>query len=401
MHKGSNFVIAGVALLAAVLGPAAVGDARAQQPIKIAFLSSLSGPFTPWGVQVRDGMKLAVAEVNAAGGVAGRPLELIERDDRNNASEAITAFKFLVEREGIVAAGGVISSDVGLAVSREAEALRVPLFLTMSGSHAILRKDSRYTFRTCLPAAPMNMEYIAGLIKENKYTRVGVIVADYAWGHAVRESIEKIIKPLPGVRLQLEVAPVPERDFTPYLRKLQGLDPELLIATGHPPGNVTITRQAIEMGMKAQIIGSWYPTEFMVERVGELMFGRFVDYSCVDFESAAYQRLAEKYHAATKRLFDNNAFSGYAIVKMVAEAIAKGKSADPKAVADAIRNGRFTFEGFGWPLSFTEWGEMKEAAPILYTYEKGTPPGKINPGANWRPKVLFRSKIVPPYVPAE
>ena len=46
-------------------------------------------------------------------------------------------------------------------------------------------------------------------------------------------------------------------------------------------------RQAIELGLKGPIIGPWYPTEFTVERVGELMFGRFVDYSCADFESAA------------------------------------------------------------------------------------------------------------------
>jgi len=143
-------------LIAAAFGPAGVQPASAQ-PIKIAFLSSLSGPFTPWGIQVRDGMKLAIAEVNAAGGVNGRPMELVERDDRNNASEGVTAFKYLIEREGIVAAGGVISSDVGLAVAREAEAQHVPLFLTMSGSQHILRKDSRYTFRTCLPAAPMSM----------------------------------------------------------------------------------------------------------------------------------------------------------------------------------------------------------------------------------------------------
>ena len=103
-------------ILAACL--ALAGPAHAQ-PIKIAFLSSLSGPFTPWGINVRDGMKLAVAEINAAGGVGGRPLELVERDDRNNAAEGVTSLKYLVEREGIVAAGGVISSDVGLAVSRE------------------------------------------------------------------------------------------------------------------------------------------------------------------------------------------------------------------------------------------------------------------------------------------
>jgi branched-chain amino acid transport system substrate-binding protein len=378
----------------------ALAGAAHAQPIKIAFLSSLSGPFTPWGIQVRDGMKLAVAEINAAGGVNGRPLELVERDDRNNASEGVTAFKYLVEREGIVAAGGVISSDVGLAVAREAEALKVPLFLTMSGSHIILRKDSRYTFRTCLPAAPMSMDYIAGLIREKGYKRVGVIVADYAWGHAIRESVERFIKPIPGVRVQIEVAPVPERDFTPYLRKLQPLDPELVIATGHPPGTAIITRQSIELGIKGQVIGPWYPTEFTVERVGEMMFGRFVDYSCVDFENAAYQALAAKYHAATRRLLDNNALSGYAIVKMVAESVAKTRSTDPKVVAQAIHAGRFQIAGYAWPLSYTEWGEMKEAAPILYTYEKGAA-GKMNPTATWHPKVVFRSKTTPPYVPAE
>lgn len=385
---------------AAALGAAIAAPASAQQPIKIAFLSSLSGPFTPWGILVRDGMKLAAAEINAAGGVDGRRIEIIERDDRNNANEGVTALKYLVEREGIVAAGGVISSDVGLAVSREAEALKVPVFLTMSGAHTILTKESRYTFRTCLPAAPMSMAYIAGLIQERKISRVGVIVADYAWGHAIRQSLEKHVKTLPGVRMQVEVAPVPERDFTPYLRKLQGMDPELVIATGHPPGTAIITRQTIELGMKGQVIGPWYPAEFTVERVGELMFGRFVDYSCVDFDSPRYQKLAGRFHDATKRLMDNNALSGYAIVKIVAESVKRTKSSDPKALAAAIRGGRFDIDGYAWPLSYTEWGEMKEAAPILYTYEKGAA-GSMNPDASWRPKVVFRSKTTQPYVPGE
>ena len=102
----------------------------------------------------------------------------------------------------------------------------------------------------------------------------------------------------------------------------------------------------------------------------------------------------------TKRLMDNNALSGYAIVKVVAEAAKRAKSADPKAVAAAIRAGRFDIDGYAWPLSYTEWGEMKEAAPILYTYEKGAA-GAMNPDASWRPKVVFRSKTTPPYVPGE
>ena len=376
------------------------GGVHAQGTIKFGFVSSVSGPFTVWGIQVRDGMKMAMEELNAKGGALGRKFEMVERDDKNNPNEGITAFKYMVEREGIVAAGGMISSDVGLAVSRQAESLQVPYFLTMSGSHEILKKSSRYTFRTCLPAAPANMEAVAALIKEKKITRVGVVVADYAWGHSLREAVESLIRPIAGVKLQIEVAPVPEKDFTPYLRKLQGLDPELIIATGHPPGAPTITRQAIELGMKAQIIGPWYPTEFMVQRVGDLMFDRFVDYSCVDFENPAYKQLAEKFFGTYKRLFDNNSFSGYVMVKMVADAIQKTKSVDPKVLADAIRKGSFDQPGYGWPLSYTEWGEMKEAKPLLYTYEKGNP-GQTNPGANWSPKVIFRSPPVQPYVPKD
>jgi len=400
MNKTSTLRLS-LLLLVAALVPAATGNAEAQQPIKIGYLSSLSGPFTPWGILVRDGMKLAVAEINAAGGVTGRPLELVERDDRNNPSEAVTAFQYMIERESVVAAGGIISSDVGLAVSREAETQKVPLFLTMSGSDAVLTKESRYTFRTCLPAAPMNMGYIAGLIKQQNYTRVGAIVADYAWGHAINDAIDASVKPLPGVKLQTEIAPVSERDFTPYLRKLQDLTPELVIATGHPPGSVTIARQAIELGMGGQVIGPWYPTEFTVERGGEQVFGRFVDYTCADFDSPDYQRLAAKFHSVGNHLLDINGISGYAIVKILAQTITDKKSTDPKVIADAVRTGRFVIPGYGWPLSYTEWGEMKEAAPILYTYEKGSPPEGVNPGASWRTKVVFRSKPVQPYLPGK
>jgi len=383
--------------LAAIALPGAV---MAQGTIKFGFVSSLSGPFTPWGIQVRDGMKMAVEELNEKGGVLGRKFEVVERDDKNNPNEGITAFRYMVERESIVAAGGVISSDVGLALSRQAESLQVPYFLTMSGAHEILKKGSRYTFRTCLPPAPADIESVAAMIKDRKYSRVGVIVADYAWGHSAREAVDAQIKPLAGVRLQMEVAPVPEKDFTPYLRKLQALDPEVIVAIGHPPGAPTITRQAIELGMKALIIGPWYPTEFMVQRVGESMFGQFVDYSCVDFENPAYKQLAEKYNKAYKRMLDNNAFSGYVMVKMVADAIQRTNSVDPKVVAEAIRKGSFDQPGYGWALSYTEWGEMKVAKPLLYTYETGDP-GPINAGATWRPKVIFRSPPVQPYVPKD
>ncbi|MDR7482559.1 MAG: ABC transporter substrate-binding protein [Armatimonadota bacterium] len=383
-------------LLALAFGPAAAQP----RPVKIAFLSSLSGPFAFWGVNARDGMKMAVAEVNAAGGVLGRPLELVERDDRNSPAEAITAFRFLVEREGIVAAGAVISSDVALAASREAETLRVPLFLTMAGSHEILRRSTRYTFRTCLVAAPMYVQAIAAMVRQGNYARVAAIVADYAWGHSIREAFERYVTPLPGVRTQVEVAPVVTPDFTPYLRRLQRLDPQLLVAAGHPPGNPTIVRQSRELGLAAPVIGSVLPPELMVQRAGDAVHGRFLDYSCVDFQNPTYRRLAARYYADYKRYFDNSAFSGYVIVKLVADAAKRTNSVDPRVLAEAIRKGRFNQPGYGWPLSYTEWGEMKEARPIIFAIETGESPGGVNPGAGWYQKWLFRS-TVEVYVPPE
>lgn len=370
------------------------------RPARIAFLSSLSGPFAFWGINARDGMKMAVAEVNDAGGVLGQPLELVERDDRNNPAEGITAFRALVERERIVAGGGMISSDVAIAVSREAEMLRVPHFLTMAGSHAILKRNSRFTFRTCLVAAPMYVEAIANMIRREKYDRVGAIVADYAWGHSIREAFERAAATL-GIRSQIEVAPVVAADFTPYLRRLQGLNPQLLVIAGHPPGNPTIVRQAAELGMTALSVGSVLPPELMVQRAGDTVLGRFVDYSCVDFDSPTFRRIAAKFYGAYKRYFDNSAFSGYVTVKIVADAARRANSLTPRTVADAIRSGRFVYPGYGWPLSYTEWGEMKEGRIIFFAIERGEAPGGINPGAGWYQKWLFRSPPVQPYVPSE
>ena len=77
-------------------------------------LTSLTTNFAPWGLQVKDGMLLAIQEINAAGGVDGRPLELVEADDENDAEKGVSGYQRLSE-EGVIGIGGIISSTVGLA----------------------------------------------------------------------------------------------------------------------------------------------------------------------------------------------------------------------------------------------------------------------------------------------
>ncbi len=253
---------------------------------------------------------MAVEELNAAGGVLGRPVEL-------------------VEREGIAAAGGMISSDIGAALSREADTLRGPVFFTRAGAHTILRRSSRYTFRTGLVASPMYVQASAALLQYAKYTRVGVIIADYAWGRSYMQWLERYVRSIPGMQIQIEIAPVTASDFTPYLRRLLGFNPQFL-----------------DVG-------------------------------------------------------DDNAFSSYVIVKMVADAARRANTTDPQRIADLIRRGRFTQPEYGWPLFFTEWGEMREARPILFSIQQGDQLGGICPGSGWKQKFEFRVQRLEPYVPEE
>jgi branched-chain amino acid transport system substrate-binding protein len=92
-------------LLAACGGDDGGGDEGGGEPIRIGALTSLTGNFTPWGVQVRDGMQLAVNEINQRGGVDGRQLELVVADDQSKAEEGTQALERLIEREGVVALG--------------------------------------------------------------------------------------------------------------------------------------------------------------------------------------------------------------------------------------------------------------------------------------------------------
>ena len=264
------------------------------EPVVIGVLTSLTGPFAPWGVQVRDGMQLAVDELNAAGGIDGRPVELSVVDDQSNPEEGASGIERLAE-EGVVAVGGIISSDVGLATSRLAEELQVPLFLVKAGSEAILTQDSRYTFRTCLPAAPMVAGPIAQYAQQEGLTKVGAIIADYAWGQAIRGALETEFGALEGVELQIEVAPVPEQDFTTYLRNLETFAPDLLVATGHPPGSGPITVQSADLGLDIPVTGAYSPLAAVVSGAADAAIGRYSDFDCADYQSDEYQELARRY----------------------------------------------------------------------------------------------------------
>src|SRR5688500_5067849 len=163
--------------------------AELPETIKIGMLTDLTSTFTPWGLNVRDGMALAAQEINDAGGINGSMIEIVSQDDENDGDIGVDRFERLVE-EGVVAVGGILSSGVGAPVAAVAEQMQMPTFLVKSGTEAALTRESRYTFRTCLPAAPMTAGPILQYAQEQGFTKVGAIVADYPWGRSFKAAME-------------------------------------------------------------------------------------------------------------------------------------------------------------------------------------------------------------------
>jgi len=369
-------------------------------PIKIGQLSDLSKTFTPWGVNVRDGMALAAKEINDAGGVNGRMIEIEVQDSENDGNTGVDRYERLVE-DGVVAVGGILSSGVGAPVAADAEQLHVPVFLVKSGTEGALTMNSRYTFRTCLPAAPMVAAPVLQYAQEQGFTNVGAIVADYPWGQSFKSAMENTFEGS-GIDYTIEVAPVPPTtDFTPFVRKMADFGAQMIVATGHPPGNAAIVTLSADLAGNVPVTGAWTPPDLSVGGLQDLAIGRFSDFACADYLSDSYAELAKRYLAFSDNKFmSDDAVAGYAIVKIVAEAVG-AVGDDPTAVAEYVHSHTFNMPGYAHPLSWTEWGELAESAPIFFQISAGPAPEGLNEAGDWWLTLLSQSTPLTPYEPAQ
>jgi branched-chain amino acid transport system substrate-binding protein len=401
--------VGGLAMLTAVLsGSSAYGgpSASAQgSPIKIGVLTPLTANFAPWGLQVRAGAALAVNEINRSGGVKGRGqgrrLNLVVADDQStNTTAAVDGFRRLTQQENVVSVGGIIGSPIGLATTRLAEEGKIPLFLVKSGNNEILTQSSRYTFRTCLPAAATVAQSVVRFAQRREIRSVGVMIADYAWGQSFKSSLEDAAKSVSNVRFNVQVAPVPTTNFTPYLRAFG--DVSLIVATGHPPGAPLVLAQAGQLGLKAPVVGADGPWSLTAKSTTTSAFGRYSDFKCMATASKEYKALAKRYLRAfpQNEFMEDDAVAGYAYVKIVAEAISK-VGVNRQRIAAYVHANTFNIPGHAWPLKWTAWGEMIGARPQYAILTKGAPPeaGLNTASTTFWPRVIFKSPALPAYRP--
>src|SRR3954466_11149047 len=252
-----NRLLATVAA-AAVLGLAS--GAWAQETIKI----GVSGPFTggssSMGVSMRDGVRLAVDEINKAGGVLGRQIQLVERDDEAKNERGVQIAQELISKEHVVATVGYINTGVGLASERFFQEAKIPVMNNVAtGSvltHQFDDQPDNYIFRNSANdsiQAPM----IAEEAFKRGYKKVAILADSTNYGQLGRADLETALG-LKGIKpVAVEKFNIKDVDMTAQLLKAKEAGAEVILTYGIGPELAQIANGMTKLGWKVPLIGSW------------------------------------------------------------------------------------------------------------------------------------------------
>jgi branched-chain amino acid transport system substrate-binding protein len=390
--KGVGAISAG-SVLAGCAGLGGSGDT-----VRIGAIPDRSGPFSPWGQSSLAGAEFAVDELNASDDF-DYELELLSSDSGGNPTEAASIFQRFVSQD-VVSVMGMTSSDVMLRLRSLCEQEEIPQFVNTPGTKELLPEGTRYTFRLNVGSAEMIGQAFGELIEEEGYDRVGAIIADYAWGQAIKSGIEQHISPLSGVETEVVAAPVGTNDFTPFVRQLSDFDPEVMVVTGHPPGQTQIASKQFEIGLEPEItLGAGLHPQIWWDVLGEDVYRGITDIQPFSPAAEGYLSFASQFYDETEQYADQYVAIGYNAIKFIAAAISEADSTDSTTITETARSLNYqTF--FNYPFSYTDWGELNQSRVTLAQFVEGARE-EINPGASWHLEELTRSSRLTPPDPPE
>ncbi len=238
-RKPSGVRAAVCALFAgAALTTLATQPARADStPILVGISASLA---TIPGAAIANGAKLAVADINAKGGVDGRPLQLVIEDDQASSASAVSSFQRMVKQDHVVAVVGNWISEVALALEPWATRLHEPYLITGAASNdisAYVHKDyadRKYTFHAYFPSAFLAAGVCAAshdvLSTELNMKTAVIISEDAAWTKPLDTGLNQCL-PDAGLQILKEIRFAPDTtDFTPIFQQAESLSPDVIIA---------------------------------------------------------------------------------------------------------------------------------------------------------------------------
>ena len=242
--------LAGLAAGGATL--AMPGILRAQgESIRIGFPTPLTGPFAAEAKDQVKSAELAVKLINDKGGIAGRKVELLVRDDKLNAGEAATRTLELIEKDKVHAIVGALSSAVQLAVNEVTRARGI-IYVSISQSDTIneIKDFSRFTFHEALNPHMTTAAVAKHTFKKD--SKVAYLVADYAYGHEMLRGFKRAQQAIGATSVGEILHPFGAADYSTFMPRLRSMRPDILCICNFGRDQANSVKQAVDFGMNRQ-----------------------------------------------------------------------------------------------------------------------------------------------------
>jgi branched-chain amino acid transport system substrate-binding protein len=367
--------------------------AVAADPIKIGFPMPLSGPTAVYGVPISKGAEMAVGDINAKGGVLGRKLELIPRDSKANADEAVRLAREMIIKENVDFLSGTLTSAEAPAVSTIAKENKV-VFVAPTAKTMLLTAPQNlhpYVFRIASNTLIEGRTGATLMAKWQDVKKVATIAPDYAYGRdAIGAFVEYIKKLRPDIEIVDQQWPkLGEPDFTAFITAQMGKKPDAVFCDVFGGDFASLVKQATPLGYfkaiqsrlvdggevgtvdLAQSLGADYPHGIISDAYDPVVWG--------EDEPAEHKAYVEHLKATMKNEYGSGwAIVGYQSIVAIAEGIKKAGGTDSDKVAKALEGltfdtpvGKRTFNAKTHETEAGEfWSEMVKNPKVPFAVMK-------------------------------
>jgi branched-chain amino acid transport system substrate-binding protein len=305
----------------------------------------VTGPASFLGEPERNTVKMLEEDLNKAGGLLGRKLEIIVYDDESDATKAVTAVDRLLKRDRVVAIVGPSTSGSTLAVVSKVEEAKVPL-VSCAAAKKIVEPVKRWVFKVAASDI-LAVKKIFTNLKQRGLTKVAILTASDAYGAGGREDIKELA-PRTGITLAAdEVFGPKDTDMTAQLTRIKGTAAQAIIVWGTNPGPAVIARNRAQLRIATPLyMSSGVASKKFIELAGPdsvagilLPAGRLLVEGQLP-GSHPQKKILSGYITEYEKRFAQpvSTFGGHAwdAVMVVAQAIRNGASAEPAAIRDAL-----------------------------------------------------------------
>jgi branched-chain amino acid transport system substrate-binding protein len=304
--------------------------------IVIGGIFPLSGGVAVYGVECKNGIDLAIKEINAAGGVNGKNIVLISEDDEGNPDKTVNAYQKLTSKDGVKLIIGSLTSGCTQAITNRAQAQKVVQIAPAATAPAITDAGD-FIFRTCY-TDPFQGKVGGKFASEDLGAKTAAILYDTGNDYSVglTENFEAAFTAAGGTIVSKEAYTTNDKDFNAQLTKIKSANPDVIYLPDYYNVVALISKQLRAQGINVPIIGADGWDGILGNAGDEVLNGFYSNHYAVDSTSASVQNFVKAFNAKYSK--DPNAFAalGYDSVYLLKDAILKAGSADSVAVKDAL-----------------------------------------------------------------